>query len=426
MPEKKPSSTHSTDILIVGGGLVGSSLALALSSPQVPADKALRITLVEAIEIQQDSQPSFDDRSTVLSQSSANLLSDSGLWSQLATQSTAIKHIHTSDQGLPGITRLHAQDYKLEAMGYVISNRVFGKELYNLLEQTPNVERLIPAKVTELEPHASHYACQIEMADNTKIVYDAKLVVLCDGGRSPLMKQLGLQEKKTAYGQAALIANIGLSQPHKNWAYERFTQKGPIAMLPLSDDQAQPRAALVWTTPQERLDQRLALDDSAFLGKLQQEFGYRLGRFNYVGERTYYPLSVQKVEELVRSRLVVMGNAAHTLHPVAGQGLNLALRGAFLLAQTLLTANERQTDIGSLTVLKKFAQSQAQDRDRVQWASHSLINLFGSESKAVTLGRNIGLLGLDHSPLLKMGFVRAAMGLDVSKPTFRSTSSKFE
>jgi len=419
---------QTTDILIVGGGLVGSSLALALSTfleknslDSSPANKkALTITLVEATDITANEQPSFDDRSTVLSQSSANLFADIGVWSAIKPQSAAIQHIHTSDKGHIGLSRLHAEDYQLEAMGYVVDNRTLGRELYKALEKHSNVTRLMPAKVEKLTSHDSHYACQVSTSEKAIVTYQAKLVVLCDGGRSSLAQQLGLHEQVTHYQQAALIANIELTRPHGGWAYERFTSQGPIAMLPLKHNQNRPRSALVWTTPLADLERRLALTDSNFLAELQQEFGQRLGRFNRVGERASYPLKVQKTDELVRSRLAVLGNAAHTLHPVAGQGFNLALRGAFLLAQTVLIANEQGQDIGAYSILKRYAEAQCQDRDRIQQASHGLISLFGNQNKLVSAGRNLGLLALDNCPLLKTSFARSAMGLDIVKPIFRT------
>lgn len=433
-----------TDILIIGGGLVGASLALALNAGK-DTHTPLNITLVESAEVSSTSQPSFDDRSTVLSKSSASLFTDIGIWSELQPYLAPIEHIHTSEQGRFGLSRLHAEEYQLDAMGYVVDNRSLGQVLYRKLAHYHNVQQIIPATVESIVAKENYYECHVlhkekaspksqqDVLDQTPVkqthleqCYRAKLVVICDGGRSSIASQLGLNENVKAYQQAALIANIELDQPHNGWAYERFTTDGPIAMLPLTQHiesdhkRSQHRAALVWTTPTSELEQRLAATNERFLEQLQAEFGYRLGRFRQVGTRAYYPLKVQKVEELIRSRLAVLGNAAHTLHPVAGQGFNLALRGAFLLASTVLQAHKQGKDIGAYSVLKDYEKAQIIDRDRIQQASHRLISIFGNQSTCVGLGRNLAMLALDNCPLAKAGFANAAMGLNVAKPNFRS------
>lgn len=435
--------TQKTDILIVGGGLVGASLALALSRTS-SATKQLQITLVESVDVSASTQPSFDDRSTVLSHSSSCLLEELGVWENLQQQAAPIKHIHTSEQGGFGFTRLHAVDYHLDAMGYVIENRALGQVLYRQLQKADNIDCLMPAKVTKLVPHAASYECHVHLNQSnvTKdgssldsiIRYSAKLVVLCDGGRSSLAQDIGLSETTAEYQQAALIANIALDRPHNGWAYERFTEQGPIALLPLNNyaekasqyNKDVARAALVWTTPQAELEQRLALSDDDFLQQLQQAFGYRLGYFKQVGTKAFYPLKVQKVNELIRSRLAVLGNAAHTLHPVAGQGFNLALRGALLLARTVLDAHQQGKDIGTYSILKHYEQAQIIDRDRIQQASHNLIRIFANQACSVKTARNLAMLMLDHSPLLKSDFAHTAMGLDVAKKRFVSSESTIE
>jgi 2-octaprenyl-6-methoxyphenol hydroxylase len=406
-----------TDVLIVGGGLVGASFALALASQ----NQRLKICMVESVVASSEAQPSFDDRSTVLSKSSANLFDDMGLWSDLAPLVAPIEHIHTSEAGQFGLSRLHASDYDVEAMGYVVDNKGLGTQLYTQLARYPHVQIISPAKVTLMQPKADCYHAQIVNQDTQSIeTCQAKLVVMCDGGRSDLAQQLGLSSHTKTYQQAALIANIELQKDHLGWAYERFTKQGPIAILPLPNFQGRARSALVWTTPLSDVEDRMALTDHDFLTELQGQFGNRLGRFKGVGERAFYPLKVQKANELVRSRLAILGNAAHTLHPVAGQGFNLALRGAALLAHTVLSQDAKGFDIGALPSLNKFAEIQAQDASRIQAASHGLVSLFSYPGASIKLARNLGVLALDHCPLVKGSFARAAMGLDVRKPTTRT------
>jgi len=405
-----------TDVLIIGGGLVGASFALALASQ----NQALKICMLESVEASSQAQPSFDDRSTVLSKSSANLFSDMGLWSDLAKIVAPIKHIHTSEEGQFGMSRLHASDYDVDAMGYVVDNKGLGTQLYTQLQRYPNIQIISPAKVTSLQVFANHYQAELlNLGTQTHEKCQAKLVVMCDGGRSDLAHQLGLSRQTKSYQQAALIANVELQKNHQGWAYERFAKQGPIAMLPLPGFQGRARSALVWTTSLSEIEVRMGLTDSAFLTELQSQFGHRLGRFKGVGERAFYPLNVQKTNELVRSRLAILGNAAHTLHPVAGQGFNLALRGAALLAHNVLSNYTKGLDIGSLSSLNEFAQVQNQDAARIQGASHGLVSLFSYQNSVIQLTRNLGVLALDHCPLIKGCFARAAMGLDVHKPTFR-------
>ena len=408
-----------SEVLIVGGGLVGASFALALASQN--QDIAIRV--VESVESNSAAQPSFDDRSTVLSKSSANLFSDMGLWSQLAPLVAPIEHIHTSEKGQFGMSRLHADEYDMDAMGYVVDNKSLGTQLYAQLARYSNVEIIAPAQVVTMQACEQHYQVELKNTQTQQLSQcQAKLVVMCDGGRSDLAQQLGLTRQTKSYEQAAVIANIELQKSHQGWAYERFAQQGPIAMLPLQSFQGRARSALVWSTPLAEVEARMALSDKDFLSALQAQFGQRLGRFKSVGERASYPLTVQKTNELVRSRLAILGNAAHTLHPVAGQGFNLALRGVALLAHNVLMNQRLGRDIGLVSNLNLFAKAQEEDALRIQAASHGLVSLFSYQSTGVKLARNLGILALDHCPLIKGSFARAAMGLDVHKPTTRNLS----
>ena len=404
------------DVLIVGGGLVGASFALALAC----RNQELKICMVESVAVKSAVQPSFDDRSTVLSKSSAHLFADMGLWVGLTQIVAPIQHIHTSEEGQFGMSRLHANDYDVDAMGYVVDNKGLGTQLYAQLKQYTNISVISPAKVISLQASDDSYQAEILKLDSQLLEpCQAKLVVMCDGGRSDLSQQLGLTSESKSYQQAALIANVELQKPHQGWAYERFAKQGPIAMLPLPSFQGRARSALVWTTPLAEIEQRMNLTNDAFIAALQAQFGHRLGRFKSVGERAFYPLKVQKTNELVRSRLAILGNAAHTLHPVAGQGFNLALRGAALLAHNVLTNYAKGLDIGTLSSLSAFAKEQEQDATRIQTASHGLVSLFANQTFPLPLARSLGILALDHCPIMKGCFARAAMGLDVRKPTIR-------
>ncbi len=252
---------------------------------------------------------------------------------------------------------------------------------------------------------------------------DAKLVVVADGGRSNLRETLGIDYQQHDYDQYAVIANLTLSEAHQGIAYERFTDNGPMALLPLPNDESgQPRVALVWTFPVEQIDDVMSWDEQTFLANVQERFGYRAGAFLAVSDRYSYPLKLSRVSELVRTNLVVLGNAAHTLHPIAGQGFNLALRGAMALAENVATTVKQAGSVGSLTALQTFEKRSEWDRDKTILFSDQLMKLFSNPRLDAVLARNAGLLLMELSPTLKHPFSRSAMGLDVPAPRVGSLS----
>ncbi|HAW23455.1 MAG TPA: 2-octaprenyl-6-methoxyphenyl hydroxylase, partial [Pseudomonas sp.] len=232
------------------------------------------------------------------------------------------------------------------------------------------------------------------------------LAVLADGGRSGLREHLGIEVKQSPYGQTALIANVTPGTPHGGRAFERFTDEGPMALLPLPDN----RCALVWTRPERDAARLAAAPEAEFLEELQQAFGYRLGGFQQVGARHLYPLVLIEAEEQVRSGLVVLGNAAHSLHPIAGQGYNLSLRDTEALAVALLRSS---APLGDLSVLQGYHQQQRSDQRLTVGFSDQLTQLFGESERLSVAGRNLGLLGLDLLPPAKAWFARQAMGMGV-------------
>ena len=328
-PATQDSSRY--DIVIVGGGMVGISLALLLAEQQHPWN----VLLLEAQAYQQSDKaeyrPSFDARSTALSWSSRKIFEAAGLWPALQSQASHIKKIHVSDRGHIGLTRIDAQEAGVEALGYVVENRWIGLVLLEKLATT-SVEVLAPARVATIKPLKN--SVRLTLEDSEQVV-ESSLVVIADGANSKTAQKMGIHSNQQPYGQQGIIANIALDKPHDGVAYERFTDQGPMAMLPLPDYQGRPRCALVWTEPAEKAEQLMTASDEEFLQCLQERFGYRLGMLQQVGERHAYPLSLTTSTEQVRRNLVVLGNAAHSLHPVAGQGFNLSLRDVAVLADVL-------------------------------------------------------------------------------------------
>lgn len=383
-------------LAIIGGGLVGASLALALQDGA--RERGWRIHLIEPFQPGHEYQPSYDARSTALSWGTRLIYQRLGVWSRIAERAEAIRRIHVSERGRFAAARLDAVDEGVEALGYVVENAWIGHCLWHALDE--RVVRDCPAEVQKLQPAEGGY--RLTLADGREL--DCALAVLADGGRSGLREQLGIHVERRSYGQSALIANVSPARAHDGLAFERFTADGPMALLPVRDN----RCALVWTRPPAEAARLAALPDVQFLAELQQAFGYRLGAFRQVGTRHLYPLALVEAEEQVRAGLVVLGNAAHSLHPIAGQGYNLSLRDVDALSAALLTS---PAGLGDLAVLRGYAERQQRDQLLTVGFSDQVTRLFGDSAALMSTGRGLGLLGLDLLPPAKHWFARQAMGL---------------
>ncbi len=397
------------DILIIGGGMVGASLAIALR------DQPLRIAMVEAAPFRAASQPSYDDRAIALSQGSRRIFAAMGVWDTLAPAATPIEHIHVSDQGHFGVTRLDAFDEGVEALGYVITGRALGQGLVASASELDNLDLISPATLRELKLGEDHATAVIEREGQREPITSA-LVIAADGGDSSVRRLLDIAVTEKDYHQTAIIANITPQRPHENAAYERFTAHGPLALLPLDADDGDNRCSLVWTHGPEQTEHLLALDDNGFLRELQDAFGWRLGQLLKVGQRANYPLRLIQAREQIRLRLALIGNAAHTLHPIAGQGFNLGLRDVAALAQVLVDACRNGCDPGELAVLEDYARWRESDHRKVIGFTNALVHIFSNRFPPLSLARNLGLLATDVLPPLKHGLARNAMGISGRLP----------
>lgn len=403
------------DLVIIGGGMVGASLVCALLPVAKQLD--LKIALIEQQPIPtqpgEPFQPSYDARSTALAYGVKSFYQATGMWDRLQAHLTPIEHIHVSDKGRFGVTRLHAKDEGVSALGYVVENHWLGQVLLDHIQQDTQgcVDLLCPASVDSVKPSAEKSALQVTYQD-TQHAITAELVVLADGGRSSLRQALNIHFNVQSYHQHALVANVSLDRPHQGIAYERFTERGPMALLPGETLQGEVRCGLVWTLPDDHIGELLSLTDQAFLEELQQTFGYRAGRFTRVGERYHYPLKLSLAEEQVRSGLVVLGNAAHALHPIAGQGYNLALRGVTDLAENIMASRQQGFRLGDLSRLQAYEALRRQDQFRTIQFSDRTMKLFSNANPLLALGRSVGLQVMDLAPTLKTLFARSAMGLD--------------
>ena len=411
------------DIVIIGGGMVGASLAAALLP--VAKELNLHIAVVESMAMPADDlsayQPSYDARATALSYGTRKLYEQIDVWQALAAHVSPIQHIHVSDKGHFGATRLNAEDEHVPALGYVVENHWLGRVLLNHIQTHPNAEQLhycCPAEVISVVPDEQGMQLVIQTKGETLQV-SADLVVMADGGRSDLREKLGISYQQVVYQQHAVVANISPDRPHQDIAYERFTDTGPLALLPLHDQGGMARCGLVWTVPDAELETVMALNDKAFIARVQERFGYRAGCFIHVGERFSYPLKLVLADEQVRPGLAVLGNAAHALHPIAGQGYNLALRGVVDLAQFVIDARRGGVSVGDAEMLQAYHQSRVADQQRTIGLSDKTMKLFSNRNPILALGRDLGLQLMDICPPAKTLFARGAMGLDVPAPRLK-------
>lgn len=410
------ASDKQYDIVIVGGGMVGASLALMLAAWR----ESFSILMVEANPQSSDDnpdanlwQPSFDARSTALSYSSRQVFESISLWDKLAPHASPITQIQVSDRGHLASTRLSACEQAYDAYGYVVENRRLGNVLHQALART---QTTLVAPATVQQVTVRHDGVALTLSDRPDTVF-AKLLVIADGARSATRDKVGITARVKNYDvagkhQMGLIANIALTTPHHGMAYERFTDEGPMALLPLPDIEGAHRSSLVWTLPADKAAHLQSCSEAEFLRQLHNRFGYRQGPFKGVGERYLYPLTLMTVSEQVRRNIVVVGNAAHNLHPVAGQGFNLALRDIAALTATLAEGAQAGSAPGDLKLLQRYLDRRQSDQSRTILASDGLPRLFGTSSKTVAAARGLGLMALDLMPDLREQFARYGMGLE--------------
>lgn len=399
---KPPGPALRCDVAIVGGGMVGLSLAAALRG--LPLD----VTVIEPVPPQALAQPSFDERTTALSNGSRRILEGIGAWPAVAGAATPILHIHVSDRGRFAFARLSAEEQGVPALGHTLANRSLGAALAGLIDGAPRVSMLCPATVEAIEAADSRLRLAVAAAPGGAV--EARLVVAADGARSAVREAVGIASSVRDYLQHAVVANVATQAFHEFVAYERFTPSGPIAVLPLADG----RCGVVWTLPPEQAQVVQKLPPAEFLSRLQEQFGYRLGRFTQVGERHAYPLALTQSDGQVAGRAVIIGNAAQGLHPIAGQGFNLGLRDVATLAEVIaddLAQRGAEADPGAVEVLARFAEWRKADRRTVIAFTDGLVRVFGTRLAPVRAARGAGLLLFDLFAPAKHAFARVTMGL---------------
>jgi 2-octaprenyl-6-methoxyphenol hydroxylase len=401
----RPAATRplDVDVAIIGGGLVGASLAAAL------AGTGVRLLLVESTPFGRSGQPSFDERTTALGNASRRIFESLGCWSALAAEAAAIRVIHVSEAGRFGFARLDAAEQGIEAFGYVVANRAIGAALWDKLGRAADLTLRAPARAEEVAISAQGVELTVAGEGGKRERVTARLVVGADGADSQVRALGGIAARMEDYDQVAVVANVATDRPHQGIAYERFTRGGPLAVLPLHDGSL----AVIWARSPEEARELLAMDEGGYLARLQGEFGWRAGRFVRAGRRGSYPLKLTRATTTVATRAVLIGNAAQALHPVAGQGFNLGLRDAAMLAEALA---EAPADAGSAQLLLRFEQWRSRDRRALVHFTDGLVKLFADARPGAGLVRNLGLLIFDLLPPAKSALARLSAGVGGPAP----------
>ena len=397
------------DIIIVGGGMVGLSLALMLAKANIG------VKLLEAIQYPNYDDAnlapyhsSFDARNSALSRRSVQIYQELGLWDALQEHATPILQVHITEQGSFGKARLVAEQEKVESFGQVIENAWLGRVLLTQVRQQPLIELIDGINVTSLTQDSEHAYIEAVRGEE-QLSFQAQLVIAADGRDSFCRKALGIGASEHDYDQVAIVTTVQTSKPHQQVGFERFSHLGPLALLPLPGEY---RRSVVWPVKKGTEAEWLGEEnDQHFLDALQDTYGDRAGKFQKTGKRFCFPLSQVLAEKQAVGRVVLMGNAAHTIHPVAGQGFNLCMRDAYVLLRYLTAQQAKQADLGDPKMLLDYEQARLTDQQRVIKFCDSVVRGFSNQNPFLKFIRNTGLVAFDTIPGIKPLIANYAMGL---------------
>ncbi len=398
------------DVVIAGGSMAGASLACALGN------SALRCCVVEPVQLSDRQGSTYDDRGIGLSRLSRAILSHLNIWQGLNAEPCPIKYIHVSEQGQFGIVKLAAADAGLTELGHVVAAHDLGNAIYGCLHECHNIDLMCPARVAGFAIHDDAAVVQIE-SNGTGSTISCRLLVAADGSHSGIRQQAGIEIDARDYRQTAIVCTITTAKPNRGTAFERFTPHGPIALLPRGGHQS----VLVFTVETKQAGKYMGLSDRQFITCIEAEFGRRLGTINKIGGRGQYPIKYIAAQQQYRSRLVLLGNAAHSLHPNAGQGFNLGLRDAVALAETLLDGVRRRIDVGNIELLADYCRRRAGDQKPVINFTRTLASLFYNASPLKRLLRKQGMLLLAHNAGARSRLIQFLTGLRGVRPHWIGT-----
>lgn len=379
------------DVVIVGGGLVGSSLACALTA------QGLKSAVIEKMPAKVSNPHPTNAKALALSRPSVYCLENLQVWSKVASMASTLREVHVSSKGHFGMTRIQAEKEGLTELGFVIDADILNHLLLETMGTRPEVTLYRPAEIIELKPGDEDFE-HWTLTLNSGETLSAKLLVAADGADSLVCRQQGIQRVNHHYPHVAIITNVMLAQSHEGVAFERFTQQGSLAMIPFGEH----RVKCVWVVPEETGVDLLNMNDTEFLNRLQLEFGYRLGKLKSVSVRTKFPLKSSYAETLYGHRFVLVGNAANTVHPVAAQGFNLGLRDVATLAEILGDARKHHKDIGAIDLLRAYADQRRGDHETTRAFSHRLTQS--------NVGLSVGIVACELMDFMKKRVFQLGLG----------------
>lgn len=384
------------DVIIQGGGLTGLALAASL------ANSDCRVVLVEARPLKQTLSVPFDGRVTAIALAARRMLETIGAWEIMAQTSEPILHIEVADAA--GVASVHydSADVGDQPMGHIVENRMIRQALLSVVQRAGNIEVLAPTEIAGIE--RDRFRVVAISADGRRL--EAKLLALCEGRMSTSRERLGIAATKTAYDQTAIVCTLIHENPHQGWAIERFFNDGPFAILPLNGN----RSSIVWALDNASAPAVIALDDDAFAAEIAERFGDRLGGIRLEGRRWNYPLTLVTSEQLVANRVALVGDTARGIHPIAGQGWNLALRDVAALAEVIVESIGLGLDPGQEDRLERYAGWRRVDSLTLIGVTDGINSLFSNDSSLLRLARDAGLAVVDTLPIAKRFFMRHAMG----------------
>ncbi|OTG78476.1 ubiquinone biosynthesis protein UbiH [Acinetobacter sp. ANC 5054] len=397
------------EVIIVGGGMVGLSLALMLAKAQIG------VKLLEAIKYPNYDDAnlapyhsSFDARNSALSRRTVQIYQELGLWNALQEHATPILEVNITEQGSFGKARLKADQEKVESFGQVIENAWLGRVLLTEVKKESLIELIDGVQVTALNQDADHAFIEAQRGEE-QLKLQSKIVIAADGRDSFCRKALGIGASVHDYDQVAIVTTVQTSKPHNHVGFERFSHLGPLALLPLPGEY---RRSVVWPVPKGTEGEWIGDEnDQHFLDALQETYGDRAGKFQKTGQRFSFPLSQVLAEKQAVGRVVLMGNAAHTIHPVAGQGFNLCMRDAYVLRRYLTEQVQNNADLGDAAMLLDYEKSRLTDQQRVIKFCDSVVRGFSNQNPILKLIRNTGLVAFDTILGIKPLVANYAMGL---------------
>lgn len=399
------TSSASYDLIIVGGGMVGSTLSCLLAEgfAKDARKSKMRIAIIEAFEPAVfDASKAYDLRVSAISRFSQQVLEQAGVWQSIQSKRVSpYKAMHVWDATGEGEIHFSAAEIGASNLGHIIENQVIQISLADQAKSSPSIDWLCPNTLKELT--LSDDLAVATLDDGTTI--SAPLIIGADGARSQLRELADIEVNRQDYGQQGLVAVVSTEKSNQETAWQRFMPSGPLAFLPLADG----NSSIVWTLPSDRCPAYLAMDDDKFMQTLSEALDHKLGKVTSVSKRAAFPFYGTQAKQYVKQRIALIGDAAHTIHPLAGQGVNLGIKDAAELAKQLL--NSTSADLGSLKLLRKYERARRGDNVATMRAMEGFRLLFGHSASAVVSARNFGMSTLNKLPVVKNEIIRKAMGV---------------